>query len=91
MGAMQETPETDAQSDLAAVIDTACSTHEPVYLRRGGRRVAAIIAAEDLKALIDAAEDLSDQRAVAASRAEMVRTGEKPIPWAQIRAELDQP
>jgi hypothetical protein len=42
---------------------------------RRGRRVAGLIDAEDLAALILAAEDLDDLRAADAARAEMAETG----------------
>ena len=62
--------------------------HEPVYLLRRGRRVAALIDAEDLAKLIEAAEDLDDLRAANAARTEMADTGEGPLPWEQVKAEL---
>lgn len=36
------------------------------------------------------AEDAEDIAAVEASRAEMDRTGAKPRPWGEVKAELDQ-
>jgi hypothetical protein len=51
-----------------------------VFLTRRGRRVAAVIDAEQLDELVDAADDLADIRA-AAARAEMAEAGEGPIPW----------
>lgn len=59
-----------------------------MYLARHGRRVAAVIDADDLDALIELAEDMADIRAAAAARAEMVATGETPIPWEEVKADL---
>ena len=38
----------DARDQLASIIDRARSEHEPVYLARRGRRVAAVVDADDL-------------------------------------------
>ena len=38
----------EARQQLAAIIDRARAEHEPVYLTRRGRRVAAVIDADDL-------------------------------------------
>lgn len=81
-------PVSDARSQLAAIIDRARSEHTPVYLGRRGKRVAAVIDADDLDALIALAEDMSDIRAAEAARAEMVATGQAPVPWEQVKAEL---
>jgi prevent-host-death family protein len=77
-----------ARQQLATVIDHARSEHTPIYLARRGHRVAAVIDADDLDALIELAEDMADIRAAAAARAEMVATGEVPIPWEQVKADL---
>lgn len=86
--AMTEIGVSEARARLAEVIDSARVNHEPVYLVRRGRRVAAVIDAEDLDVLVAAAEDLADLRAAAAARAEAAETGAQPIPWAEVRADL---
>ena len=58
-----------------------------MYLTRRGRRVAAVIAAEDLDRLIAAAEELADIEAARAVRAEL-SDGERAIPWEEVKAEL---
>jgi len=78
----------EARRQLATVIDRARAEHEPVYLARRGRRVAAVIDADDLDRMLELAEDMADIRAAEAARAEMQETGEAPIPWEQIRADL---
>jgi prevent-host-death family protein len=88
MGAMSETTVTEARARLADVVDEARVAHDPVFLTRRGRRVAAVIDAEDLERLIEDAEDLADIKAAAAARAEMAESGESPIPWEQVKADL---
>jgi prevent-host-death family protein len=78
----------DARRDLAAVVDQARSTHQPVYLSRRGRRVAAVIAADDLERLQTLAEDMSDILDAEAARAELRETAIEPVPWEQVKADL---
>jgi len=78
----------EARGRLAAMIDRARAEHEPIYLARRGRRVAALIDADDLDELLELAEDMADIRAAEAARAEMRATGETPIPWEQVKADL---
>ena len=79
---------TDARNQLASIIDLARSAHEPVYMTRRGRRVAAVIDAEDLDRILELAEDMADIRAAEAARAEMQATGETPVPWEQVKVDL---
>ena len=78
----------DARRDLAAVVDQARSTHQPVYLSRRGRRVAAVIATDDLERLQALAEDMSDILDAEAARAELRETAAEPVPWEQVKADL---
>ncbi len=78
----------EARSNLADVIDRAVSDHEPVYLARRGRRVAAVIDADDLDRLIELAEDMADIRAAEDARHEMESTAQAPIPWDLVKADL---
>ena len=75
-----------ARSRLADVIDDARVHHAPVFLTRRGRRVAAVIDAEDLERLTQAAEDLADIEAADAARAEIAEHGT--IPWDEVKAGL---
>ena len=84
---MSEITVSDARSRLADVVDAARIRHDPIYLTRRGRRVAAVIDANDLDGLIAAAEDLADIEAVQAARAEL-NEGETAIPWDQVKADL---
>lgn len=78
----------EARSRLADAIDRALTEHEPVYLARRGRRVAAIIDADDLDRLLALAEDMEDIRAAERARAEMRETSTEPIPWDEVKADL---
>ncbi len=78
----------DARRQLSSIIDRVRAEHAPIYLARRGRRVAAVIDADDLDQILELAEDMADIRAAAAARAEMQATGEAPIPWEQVKADL---
>ncbi len=78
----------EARSRLAELIDRARTTHQPVFVARRGRRVAAVIDADDLDRLIELAEDMTDIRAAAEARAEMEATRTEPIPWEDVKADL---
>jgi prevent-host-death family protein len=78
----------EAREQLAAVVDRARTSHRPVFLSRHGRRVAAVIDADDLDRLLELAEDMADIRAAEAARAELRETGATPIPWEEVKADL---
>lgn len=78
----------EARQQLAAIIDLARSEHSPVYLARRGRRVAAVIDADDLQEILQLAEDMSDIRAAEAAREDMRTTGATPVPWEQVKVDL---
>ena len=84
---MSEITVSDARARLADVVDAARIRHDPIYLTRRGRRVAAVIDADDLDGLIAAAEDLAGIEAARAARAELDE-GETAIPWDQVKADL---
>jgi len=77
-----------ARQQLAEIINRTHTEHRPIYLTRHGRRVAAVIDADDLDAILELAEDMADIRAVEEAREEMRITGETPIPWEQVKANL---
>jgi prevent-host-death family protein len=79
---------TEARKQLASIIDQVRTEHEPVFVTRRGRRVAAVIDADDLDAIVELAEDMADIRAAEAARAEIKETGEQPIPWEDVKADL---
>ena len=84
---MSEITVSAARARLADVVDAARVGHDPVYLTRRGRRVAAVIDADDLDRLIEAAEDLADIESARSARQEMAE-GEPPLPWEQVKADL---
>ncbi|TWH03861.1 prevent-host-death family protein [Nocardioides sp. J9] len=84
---MTEMTVSEARARLADVVDEA-RIHEPVFLTRRGRRIAAVVDADKLDQLVEAAEDLADIRAAAAARAELEESGAAPIPWEQVKADL---
>lgn len=86
MSAMTDMSVTDARSRLADVVDIARVKHDPVFLTRRGRRVAAVVGAEDLERLLQAAEDLADIQAARAAREEAAAAGT--VPWGQVKADL---
>lgn len=85
-GGVTELTVSDARARLADVVDTARVQHDPVYLTRRGQRVAAVIDADDLDRLLEAAEDLADIEAARAARDEVADQGT--IPWEQVKADL---
>lgn len=88
MASIDALPISDARSQLAAIIDQARAEHEPVFLTRRGRRIAAVIDADDLDRLLALAEDMADIRAAEQARAEIAATGHTPIPWDEVKADL---
>jgi prevent-host-death family protein len=85
---MSDMTVSEARAKLADVVDNARTRHEPVMLTRHGKRVAAVIDADDLDALVAAAEDLADITGARRAREEMAETGNAPIPWEDIKADL---
>ena len=83
---MTDMPVSAARNKLADIVDDARASHEPVFLTRRDRRVAAVIGAEDLERLTRAAEDLTDIEAADAARAEVAEHGT--IPWDEVKVDL---
>jgi len=79
---------TDARQNLASIIERVRSRHDPVYLTLRGKRVAAVINSDDLDRIVELAEDMADVLAAEEARAEMKATGDEPIPWEQVKADL---
>lgn len=57
---------------MAAIIDRVRAEHVPVYLARRGRRVTAVIEADDLERILELAEDMADIRAAEAVATRLV-------------------
>ncbi len=81
---MSDVTVSEARDHLADVIDEARRQHEPVYLHRRGKRVAAVIDAEDLDRLTALAEDAVD---IAEAQAALEEEGES-VPWDEVRVSL---
>ena len=75
------------RNDMAAPINKVVYGGERLILTRKGKGTVAMVSLEDL-ALIEKLEDEIDVREARKALAEMKRTGEKPIPWEQVKAEL---
>jgi prevent-host-death family protein len=88
MGAPFDRSISEARRDLAAVVNTARTTQEPVYLSRRGWRVAAIVSSELLDRLQDLAANTEDILDAEAARQEMRESGTEPVRWAQAKADL---
>ena len=86
---MLDLPVSVACNRLDEIVDNACARHEPVFLTRRGRRVAAVIDADDLERLTQAAEDLADLEAAEAAEAARAEISEHgTIPWEEVKAGL---
>ena len=83
---MLDLPVSVACNRLDEIVDNARTRREPVFLTRRGRRVAAVIDADDLERLTQAAEDLADIEAADAARAEIAKHGT--ISWDEVKAGL---
>ncbi len=76
----------DLRNRMADLLNRVAYQGERVVLERRGKGVAAIVSMDDL-ALLETMEDRDDLRAARRALAEMKRTGEKPIPWDEVKKE----
>ena len=83
---MLDLPVAVARSWLDEVVDGVRARHEAVFLTLWGCRVAAVIDADDLERLTQAAEDLADIEAADVARAEIAEHGT--IPWDELNTDL---
>ncbi|WP_123339436.1 MULTISPECIES: type II toxin-antitoxin system Phd/YefM family antitoxin [unclassified Curtobacterium] len=83
---MSEVSISEARGRLSSIIDDA--RHEPVYLTRRNKRVAAVVDADVLDRLLEAAEDLDDLVAYDAAIAENKRIGGENVQWDDLKREL---
>lgn len=75
-----------ARQQFAELVNRAAYRRERIALGRRGKKVAAIVSAEDLD-LLEALEDAADLRAIAEALADP-ENASPPIPWDQIEDEL---
>lgn len=80
---MSEMAVSEAREHLAAVIESATRTGEPVYLTRRGRHVAVVVDPAVFERLVDDAEDALDRAELA-----LAREQDDYVPWEQVKAEL---
>ena len=57
---MQTVPLSDVRSNLSAFVERVEATHERVTITRNGRRAAVLISPDDLDALVETLDVLSD-------------------------------
>lgn len=77
-----------ARWQLGALVDRAHLSHEPIFISRRGRRVVAIVNADDYERLLELAEDAADAEAALTARQKLERTAALPVPWDVVKAEL---
>lgn len=65
---METTSLADAKSRLSELVATVAGTWERVVITKNGRPVAVLMAVEDLEALVETLEVLSDPEAMAVIR-----------------------
>lgn len=78
-----EIPVTEAREEMAAIIRRAEISSERVMLTRHGRRVAAVVSADDLE-LLELLEDRADLRLMREALAE----SDERVPYDKLRADL---
>ena len=78
---------TEARDNLADLVNKAAYTGTVTYINRRGRRLAAIVSAEDAERL-ERAEDAYLARLANEALAE-IEAGAPTIAWEQLKAELE--
>lgn len=71
----------DARDHVADAIGQSRRSGKPVYVTRGGRRVAVIVGAYER--VVEAAEDARDRRDLQAARAD-----DDYVAWDEVKADL---
>lgn len=80
---MTDVTASDARQRLAALIDAARLTGEPIRVTRRGRPIAVILDAASYERLVEEAEDAIDRAELHAAR-----TADDFVPWDQVKADL---
>jgi len=75
------------RQDIAEMVNRVAYGGDRVVIERRGKGVAALISLDDLE-LLESLEDREDIKAARRAREQMKRTGEKPVPWADLKDEL---
>jgi len=79
-------PVSEAREQLADLVNRVAYRREHITLGRRGKKIAAIVSAEDLD-LLEALEDAADLRLIAEALADPANK-RPPIPWSVLEAEL---
>jgi PHD/YefM family antitoxin component YafN of YafNO toxin-antitoxin module len=77
----------ELRKTMSDTINRVAFEKERIILERNGKDMLALVPMADL-ALLEKLEDEADVKAARAALAEIERTGEKPIPWEQVKAKL---
>jgi antitoxin YefM len=87
-----ETTYTEARANLKALMDEAAESREPVIIHRRGGEAMALIAADELRSLIETAHLLRSPRNAERLLSALARATERkgrPESVAKLRGELD--
>jgi prevent-host-death family protein len=76
----------EARKQLAELVNRAAYRRERIALGRRGKKVAAIVSADDLE-LLEALENVADLRAIVQALADPENKS-APKPWKRIEKEL---
>jgi len=79
-------PVSEAREQLADLVNRVAYRRERITLGRHGKKIAALVSAEDLD-LLEALEDAADLRLIAEALADPANK-RPPIPWSVVEAEL---
>lgn len=77
-----------AKQQLGSLVDRAHLAHETVFLTKHGRKMAALVDADEYESLLEHLEDLEDAIAATAARQEIADGEASPIPWNEVKADL---
>lgn len=76
------------RDDVATAINRVAREGERIVLRQNRKDVAALVSMEDLT-LLERLEDQLDYEDAEKTLAKMQTDGEKPIPWDEVKIQLD--
>jgi len=74
---------------IADYVNRAAFGLERILIVRRGKELAALVPIADLR-LLERLEDEADAREADEALGEMQRTGAKPIPWEQVKKDLQR-
>ncbi len=85
---MTRMPISEAREKLPELASRAALRGERTVIERRGKQLCALVPMADL-ALLEAAENAHWLKQAQQARAAMKRRGERPVPWAQAKTDLD--